>query len=229
MSLDSYRYLTDERFAGEVEAVLERAEEAGVEAVVSIASDEPDAQAVAELTERHPRVWGTAGIHPHVAAGARPGDLERLADLLRSRRRLVAVGETGLDYHYDNSPRKVQRRRFREQVELAAEMELPVVVHSRDADDDTRALIREMGREVRGVLHCFTGGTALLEEALEAGWYVSYSGIASFSSFDGEAGLRLAPPDRLLVETDAPYLAPDPHRGKRNEPAFVPYVAAAVA
>lgn len=229
MYLDSHCHLTDDRFVGEVDAVLRRAGEAGVDAVVSIASDEADALAVVELTETHAPVWGTAGIHPHVAADARPGDLDRIADLLRSRSRLVAVGETGLDYHYDNSPREVQRRRFREQAELAAELDLPVVVHSREADDDTRALVREMGGAVRGVLHCYTGGMPLLEEALEVGWYVSYSGIASFSSFGGKAGVRLAPRDRILVETDAPYLAPAPHRGKRNEPSYVPHVAAAVA
>ena len=229
MYLDSHCHLTDARFAGEVGEVLERAVEAGVVAAVSISSDADDAHAVAELAENHPRVWGTAGIHPHVAADAEPGDLERIADLLRSRSRLVAVGETGLDYHYDNSPREVQRRRFREQAELAAELELPLVVHSRDADEDTRALVREMGRTVRGVLHCYTGGDALLDEALEAGWYVSYSGIASFSSFNGRDGVRRVPRDRLLVETDAPYLAPEPRRGRRNEPAYVVHVAAAVA
>lgn len=229
MYFDSHCHLTDQRFAGEVDDVLRRATDAGVEGAVCIASGADDAAAVAELAEQRSGVWGTAGVHPHRAAEARPGDLDRIADLLRSRPRLVAVGETGLDYHYDNSPRSVQRSLFREHAELAAELDRPLVVHSREADPDTRALVREMGEEVRGVLHCFTGGTALLEDALEAGWYVSYSGIASFSSFDGDDGVRLVPRDRLLVETDAPYLAPEPRRGRRNEPAYVAHVAAAVA
>lgn len=226
---DSHCHLTDGRFAGEVDEILARASERGLEGMVTIASDADDAYAVAELVTTRSDVWGTAGIHPHVAADAEAGDLDRIEDLLRSRTGLVAVGETGLDYHYDNSPRPVQRRLFRRQVELAVELGLPVVVHSRDADDDTRALIRDVGSEVRGVLHCFTGGAELLDAGLEAGWFVSYSGIASFSSFDGEEGLRRVPDDRLLIETDAPYLAPEPRRGRRNEPAWVAHVAEAVA
>lgn len=202
--------------------------------MVSIASDADDAEAVADLVlqgggDGDPRLWGTAGIHPHVAEGADVGDLDRVVDLLRSRPGLVAVGETGLDYHYDNSPRAVQRTLFRRQVEVAVDLDLPVVVHSREAEDDTRALIRDVGSEVRGVLHCFTGGTDLLEEGLAAGWYVSFSGIATFSSFHAEDDVRLVPRDRLLIETDAPYLAPEPRRGRRNEPAFVAHVAEAVA
>lgn len=229
MYFDSHCHLTDDRFRDDREAVLERARDAGVVGLVSIASDADDAGEVARLADGRKGLWGTAGIHPHVADDARPGDLQRIADLLRATPSLRAVGETGLDYHYDNAPRDVQRRRFREQVTLAVDLELPVVVHSRDADADTAALIRDVGSEVTGVLHCFTAGAALLEAGLEAGWYVSYSGIASFSSFDGRDGVRLVPQERLMVETDAPYLAPEPERGKRNEPGFVPHVARAVA
>lgn len=238
---DSHCHLTDDRFADDRSEVLERAREAGVSGIVSIASDVADAGRVADFIAGEtsdagddsgadaPELWGTAGIHPHVAADARPGDLERVADLCESDSRMVAVGETGLDYHYDNSPRDVQRRFFRKQVELAVDLELPVVVHTRDADEDTTALIRDVGSEVRGVLHCFTGGTDLLEEGLAAGWYVSFSGIVSFSSFGARDDVRRVPRDRLLVETDAPYLAPEPKRGRRNEPAFVVEVARAVA
>lgn len=229
MFFDSHCHLTDERLAPDLEGVLRRAAEADVAGMVSIASDADDSAAVASVARGSEVVWGTAGIHPHVAGDARPGDLERIRDLLTSEPRLVAVGETGLDYHYDNSPRDTQRRLFRRQVELAAELGLPVVVHTRDADEDTRAVLRELGGEVRGVLHCFTGGDALLDHALELGWFVSYSGIASFSSFRGGEGTRRVPRNRLLVETDSPYLAPVPHRGKRNEPAFVSKVAEAVA
>jgi len=260
MFFDSHCHLTDERFSEDRSEVLERARRAGLEGIVSIASDADDAERVVELVSNplpgaRPseastttagseadagpdfngsrsnglRLWGTAGIHPHVAGDARSGDLERIAELAGSSPHVVAVGETGLDYHYDNSPRDVQRRLFRKHVELAADLGLPVVVHTRDADPDTAALIRDVGSEVRGVLHCFTGGTALLEEGLAAGWYVSFSGIASFSSFDAHEDVRLVPRERLLVETDSPYLAPEPNRGRRNEPAFVVDVARAVA
>jgi len=229
MYFDSHCHLTDPRFDGDRAEAIARARKAEVGGIVTIGSDAGDSDDAAALAEGHPDLWSTAGIHPHVADQARPGDLERIRALVEERPRVVAVGETGLDYHYDNAPRRVQRKRFREQAELAAELGAPVVVHARDADADVAALLKEMGREVRGVLHCFTSGTDLLETGLEAGWSVSYSGIASFGSFDGAAGVRLVPRDRLLVETDSPYLAPEPVRGRRNEPGFVPHVAAAVA
>ncbi|MDX1568089.1 MAG: TatD family hydrolase [Longimicrobiales bacterium] len=230
---DSHCHLTDERFSDDRAEVLDRAREAEIVGIVSIASDAEDAERVVDLVSDPPgpgpELWGTAGIHPHVAGDARPGDLEKVADLAKSESRIVAVGETGLDYHYDNSPRDVQRRSFRKHVELAVDLGLPVVVHTRDADEDTAALIRDVGSEVRGVLHCFTGGTDLLEEGLAAGWHVSFSGIASFPSFRAHEQVRLVPRDRLLVETDSPYLAPHPHRGGRNEPSYVVEVAGAVA
>lgn len=229
MFFDSHCHLTDPRFDEDRAEAIARARDAEVGGIVTIGSDVRDSEEAAALAEGHPDLWATAGVHPHVADEARPGDLERIRALVEEHPRVVAVGETGLDYHYDNAPRRVQRTRFREQAELAADLGAPVVVHARDADADVAALLKEMGREVRGVLHCFTSGIDLLETGLEAGWSVSYSGIASFGSFDGAAGVRLVPGDRLLVETDSPYLAPEPVRGRRNEPSFVPHVAAAVA
>jgi TatD DNase family protein len=147
-------------------------------------------------------------------------DLPALRNLLAES---VAVGECGLDYHYDNSPRAAQRAAFSAQVQLAQETGKPVVVHTREAEDDTRAIIREARTAgVRGVLHCYTGSTALAEFALDAGWYVSFSGIITFKKWTDDALLRLVPRDRLLVESDSPYLAPVPFRGKRNEPGWVP-------
>ena len=142
--------------------------------------------------------------------------------------RCAAIGETGLDYYYDNAPRDAQRKSFGRHVELAAELGLPVVVHSREAVADTAAVIRESAGRVTGVLHCFTGPAELLALAMEAGWYVSFTGIATFKHFDAEL-VREVPRDRYMIETDAPYLAPVPKRGRRNEPAFVPHVAAALA
>jgi TatD DNase family protein len=142
----------------------------------------------------------------------------------------VAVGECGLDYHYDNSPREAQRAVFAAQLDLAADRDVAMVVHTRDAEADTRAMLVEaaaMG--VRGVLHCFTGTALLAEAAIEAGWYVSFSGIVTFKRWTEDAVIRLVPDDRLLVESDAPYLAPVPFRGRRNEPAHVPLTVAHVA
>ena len=152
-----------------------------------------------------------------------------MRELLEAEPRLVAVGETGLDYHYDFCPRNRQRELLRAHARLAAETGLPLVVHSRSADDDTRALVAEFKGAARGVLHCFTGGMGLLEEALDAGWHISFTGMVTFKNFDGREALRSVPPDRLMIETDAPYLAPVPHRGKRNEPAHVARVRDGVA
>lgn len=224
---DSHCHLTDEQFAGEVTAVLARARAAGVRGVVTIASDAADAVRARHLAKAHPDVWSSAGVHPHVSAAATEADLESIRTLLQEER-VVAVGETGLDYHYDNSPRDVQRARFEWHLRLAAEVGKPVVVHSREADADTAAAIRD-ARGTRGILHCFSGGEALLQAGLDAGWYVSFAGPVTFKRFDGADLLRAVPSDRLLIETDSPYLAPAPHRGKRNEPALLRHTRDAVA
>ena len=174
-------------------------------------------------------VFFTAGIHPHDAASFDAArDIPALRSFLGAG--AIAVGECGLDYHYDNSPRQVQRATFSAQVALAAETRRPVVVHTRDAEDDTRAIIRDArSAGAIGVLHCFTGSHALAEHALDAGWYVSFAGIVTFRKWSDDDLLRLIPRDRLLVESDSPYLAPVPFRGKRNEPAWVSHTLAKVA
>ena len=235
---DSHCHLTDRAFGADRTAVLARAREAGVERVVTIASDAADSRAALELARANEGVWCTAGIHPHAvkdsgasATGASATGGSATLDPLReiaAHPRCVAIGETGLDYFYDNAPRAAQRRSFARHVELAGELGLPVVVHSREAEDDTAAVIRECAGAVTGVLHCFTGSRDLLEAAIAAGWFVSFTGIATFKSFDA-ALARLAPADRYMIETDSPYLAPVPKRGRRNEPAFVAHVAAALA
>lgn len=225
---DSHCHLTDDAFAGEVEAVLARARRAGVKGLVTIASDVADAGVAETLAVAHADVWWTAGVHPHVAASAADDTRERLLELL-VRPGAVAVGEAGLDYHYDNSPRDVQRRVFALQLELASELGLPIVVHARDADADVVAMIRDRPDGVVGVLHCFSSGEPVLEAGLEAGWYVSFSGMVTFRNYAGAELVRSVPDDRLLIETDAPYLAPVPFRGKRNEPAYVASTCAAAA
>jgi TatD DNase family protein len=226
MYFDSHCHLTDDRFEGEAEAAAERARTAGVERFVIIASNEDDAGDALRLA-RSLDAWSTAGIHPHEATRADRG-LGRVRELA-GKDRVVAIGETGLDYYYDNAPRRTQREAFDAQLELAAETGRPIVVHSRESDDDMIAMIRAAEGSVTGVLHCFAGEPALFEAGIEAGWYVSFSGLVTFKSYGTPDLVAATPPDRLLIETDSPYLAPVPHRGKRNEPAYVVEVARRVA
>ncbi len=227
MLIDSHCHLTDERFRDDVDAVLTRAAKAGVGIMLTVGSDLADSREAAALADRHPAIFASAGIHPHVAAEAGEGMAE--IETLAARPRVVALGETGLDYHYDHSPRAVQRALFEAHLDLATRLELPVIVHTREADDDAAAVLRAAPPGVTGVLHCFTGGDALLDAALEAGWYVSFAGVITFRNWTGADQLRRVPADRMLIETDSPYLAPVPHRGKRNEPAFVAEVCRAAA
>ena len=229
MLFETHCHLTDRRFDADRAEAADRARAAGVGNIVSIASSVADAEQVAALTRTERGVWGTAGIHPHEAGQARPDDVSRVRELLEGEPRLVAIGETGLDYHYDFGPRDRQRQLFRAHARLAAETGRPLVVHSRSADDDTRAAIVEFRGAARGVLHCFTGGMGLLEEALDAGWHISFTGLVTFRNFRGQDALRAVPRNRLMIETDSPYLAPVPHRGKRNEPAYVARVRDGVA
>jgi len=220
--VDSHTHLADPAFDADRDEVIERARAAGARALVCIGESLPAADRAHSLALAHPAfiAW-TAGVHPHDAAEF---DAARDVPALRERMRAgaVAVGECGLDYHYDNSPRNRQIAAFTAQLELAREMARPVVVHTRDAEADTNALVREAGVSgVRGVLHCFTGSIALARAALDAGWFISFSGIITFRKWTDLELLRLVPDDRLLVESDAPYLAPVPFRGKRNEPAWV--------
>jgi TatD DNase family protein len=200
-----------------------------------VASDRADSQRVVELLDAlgkgldGPSIWGTTGIHPHEAEGATVGDLDAIREMARGHPRIVAVGETGLDFFYDHSPRPLQESLFLDHMALAEELDLPVVVHSRSADPETIRILKEHGNRVRGVLHCFTGGTELMETALALGWMISFTGIITFKRYDAGDLVRAVPRDRLMVETDAPYLAPVPHRGRRNEPCYVPGVAEALA
>jgi TatD DNase family protein len=225
---DSHCHLTDTAFRDDREAVLRRASDAGVTRLVTIASNIADAEAAIALATERTGVWCTAGVHPHEAGAAEPDAVERVRALATAHEAVVAIGETGLDYHYDNAPRPTQRGLFEAHLALGAELSLPVVVHARDADDDVAAALRAMPFGTRGVLHCFTGGDRAFDEAMRADWYVSFSGIASFKSFGPVDRLREVPEDRLLIETDAPYLSPVPVRGRRNEPAHLVHVAQAV-
>ncbi len=219
---DSHAHLADPAFDDDRTAVVHRARLAGARGVVCIGESLQAAVRASGIAGEHAGFcFWTAGVHPHEAAsfdaGAHPG---ALAELLAGG--AVAVGECGLDYHYHHVPRWKQRQAFAAQLALAADLKRPVVVHTRDAEEDMAALVSEAGGAgVVGVLHCFTGPRELAERALAAGWYLSFSGIVTFRKWDDDELLRSVPDDRLLVESDSPYLAPVPDRGKRNEPAWV--------
>jgi TatD DNase family protein len=233
--IDSHCHLADPAFDADRPAVLARARAAGIETIVCVADGVEASGRGLELARSHPaataaapRLVATAGLHPHHASAfdeAAAAALERLL----SGARVVAVGETGLDYHYDRSPREAQRAAFAWQLARAAALGKPVIVHSREADDDTARLLMDAPAGLTGVLHCFSAGRPVLEAALARGLSVSWSGMITFRNWNAGWALDAVPDDRLLVETDAPYLAPVPHRGKRNEPAFVAATAARLA
>lgn len=192
--------------------------------MITIGTTLPDSRTAVQLAERLPGVWASVGIHPHAADTAAEATLREIERLARAKR-VVAIGETGLDYHYDNSPRDQQRAAFAAHLELGRSLGLPIVVHCREADEDLRGLLRSSGTGTSGVLHCFASGRALLEEALAMGWYISFAGMITFRNYADADLLRAVPTDRILVETDSPYLSPVPLRGRRNEPAHVVHTA----
>ena len=234
--IDSHCHLADAAFDGDLEAVIDRARTAGVEGALCIldATSEDEPPRAARVAELWPEAAFTAGVHPHQAAtfADHPeAAVEAVRRLLGSRSGVRAIGEIGLDYHYDFAPRAVQIEVFRRQIALARELGRPIVLHTREADEDTFAAIRAEGRgAVGGVFHCFTGDAAAARRALDLGFHVSFSGIATFRRADDiRSAAAIVPADRLLVETDAPYLAPVPHRGRRNEPAWVAHVVDVLA
>jgi TatD DNase family protein len=228
--VDSHCHLADEAFAPDLKQVADRAQAAGVQRALCILSaDEPDEVERCDLVRAAwpAIVFGTA-VHPHRAKpyAGRAVDTVAATRAAITRLRAVAVGEIGLDYHYDFSPRDVQREVFAAQIELAVALDLPVIIHTREATDDTIAVLRAAGAgRVRGVMHCFTGSIDEARLALDIGFFISLAGIVTFpKSTSLREVAAFVPEDRLLIETDAPYLAPVPHRGKRNEPAFVALV-----
>jgi TatD DNase family protein len=227
--VDSHCHLDYKPLSDDLDVTMGKAREAGVGAVLTIGTSISGSERLPELVERHGNIWCTAGIHPHEAAK----DADGISELTRLARhpKVVGLGETGLDYYYDNSPREAQMRAFREHVRIAAETGLPVVVHTRDAERDTAAVLKVAAEnDVTGVLHCFSSSRQLAETGLELGFYISISGIVTFKNAeDLRQTVRDIPLDRLLVETDAPYLTPAPHRGRPNEPALLVHTARKVA
>jgi TatD DNase family protein len=231
--IDSHCHLADEAFEKDLDAVIVRARDAGLTDALCIlaAGDEAEASRARTVSDRWSAVRFATGVHPHAAApyAGRAGDAAALTCNHAKAFAACAIGEIGLDYHYDFAPRDVQQEVLAAQIDLARELDLPIVIHTREATDDTFALLRD-APGVRGVFHCFTGDAAMARRALDIGFYVSFAGIVTFpKAGDLREAAKIVPAERLLIETDSPYLAPVPHRGKRNEPAFVAEVLAQLA
>lgn len=230
--IDSHAHIQGAEFAQDLEGVIDRARKAGVAKVLVVggAGDLSSNEAALRLAQSFPGLFATVGMHPHDAKGVGEEEWARLRALIREPR-VVAVGETGLDFYYEHSPRQTQMELFSRFIEIARETGLPLVVHNRESDREVADLLRREGKSlIGGVIHCFTGDYESAKEFLDMGFFLSFSGILTFKNAAGlrEVARRL-PLDRLLVETDAPYLAPAPHRGKRNEPAFVRFVVETLA
>lgn len=231
MFVDSHAHIDGEEFAAELEEVLARARAAGVRAILTVGTGDPHAPAFAragDVAAAHEEVYAAFGVHPHDARLYDESAEERLRWLLSGGPKVVALGEIGLDYYYDHSPRDVQRRVLIRQLELARELRLPVIIHSREADDETIAILREHWADPPrpGVMHCFGGSPGMAGELLAEGFFISFAGNVTFKKAENlREAARLVPLDRLLIETDCPYLAPVPVRGRRNEPAYVVHTA----
>ena len=230
--IDSHCHLADEVFHNDLEAIVARARAAGLDAALCVldATNEAEAKRAERVVAAWPAVRFAVGVHPHQAAQF-AGRVDEVASRLQAsidrRPGTCAIGEIGLDYHYDYAPREVQRQVFRSQIRVARDLGYPIVIHMREAEEDTFAVLAEDGElPGAGVFHCFTGDVETARRAVDLGFYVSFSGIVTFRAAESvRASVEVVPDDRLLIETDAPYLAPVPHRGKQNEPAWVGLVA----
>ncbi len=240
MLFDTHAHLESPRFEGDIGGAIERARAVGVTRIITCGSDAQTSAACVNIAQEYTGVYAAAGVHPHEARTLcdESGGLDvHLCDSFFKQTRewardhaIVAIGEIGLDYHYDFSPRAVQRDVLAAQLMLACELGLPVIMHNRESDNDFQSLLEQAPSELRGVLHCFMGGPELAGWALSRGFYLGLAGPITFKNMEALAAIaRLAPLDRLLIETDSPYMAPHPHRGTRNEPALVRFVAQRLA
>ena len=230
MYFDTHAHLDDQQFVSDQEAVIKRAKEAGVELIVNVGYNVPSAQHTVELTQKYDFIYGAVGLHPHEAQDLTDDVLAKLRDLTTGPK-IVAIGEIGLDYYYDHSPRDIQRHVFREMIRLAKELRLPIIIHDRDAHEDTLRIVKEeKAAEVGGVFHCYSGSLPLAKEIINMGFYLALGGALTFKNARKTVEVvQEIPLEYLLIETDCPYLTPVPYRGKRNEPAYVIKVAEAIA
>lgn len=235
MFVDSHAHIDGEEFDNDRADVIQRARAAGVSAILNVGTGDPNSGAferAVALSRQHEDVYAALGVHPHDARLFDDAAEARIVALAGSSSRVIAWGEIGLDFHYDNSPRDIQKQVFRRQMKLAREAKLPVIIHTREAEDETIEILKSETDDgnCSGVMHCFSGSHGLAREAIALGFYISFSGIITFKKAeDLRAIAREVPLDRLLIETDCPYLAPVPYRGKRNEPAYVVEVARCLA
>lgn len=235
MFVDSHAHIDGSEFDADREEVIQRARAAGVSSILNIGTGDPQSGALeraVELAKKHKNIYTAVGTHPHDARLFDDKAEQRITGLIKQSSRVIAWGEIGLDFHYDNSPRDVQIEVFRRQLQLARAADLPVIIHTREAEDETIDILKsEWGDSRRqGIMHCFSGSLALAQRALELGFLISFSGIVTFKKAeDLRAIAKEVPLDRLLIETDCPFLSPVPFRGKRNEPAYVVEVARCLA
>ncbi|MGI6605576.1 MAG: TatD family hydrolase [Peptococcia bacterium] len=230
MLFDTHAHLDDPKLAEDQQAVIARAREAGVGLIVNAAENVNTSRATLELTRKYDFIYGAVGMHPHNAQELNEQGLTALRRMAQEPR-IVAIGEIGLDYYYDFSPRETQQQVFREMIRLAKEVRLPIIVHDRDAHEDTWRIVREeKAAEVGGVFHCYSGSWPWAQEIIKQGFYIALGGTVTFQNAKKTVEVaQKIPPEYLLLETDCPYLAPVPYRGKRNEPAFVAAVAKHIA
>ena len=230
MLIDSHVHLDDKRYDGDRDRLIKSLRDDGLELVINIGADLQTSIASVSLAEKYDQVYAVVGVHPHSAKEVDESTLEILKSFA-SREKVVAIGEIGLDFHYDNSPRDLQRKWFKKQLELAKQVDLPVVIHSREATQETFEIIKQaQDGSLRGVLHCYSDSVEIALEYIKLGFYISLGGPVTFNNARVPKEVAKAVPlDRLLIETDSPYLTPSPNRGKRNEPAYVRFVAAEIA
>ena len=231
MLFDTHAHLDEDAFRQDIDEVIARAVASGVTTMLAVATTVESSRATIALAARVPNVFASVGIHPNYAAQAKPGDWEAVEELAASPK-VIAIGETGLDRYWDHTPFDVQIDYFRRQIELAKRRNVPFIVHCREAEPDVVTVLREAAgsRQLKGIMHSFCGGRATLDVALELGLHISFAGMLTFKrNLELRELAKSVPLDRLLVETDSPYLAPQPQRGKRNEPTFVRYTAECLA
>lgn len=235
MFVDSHAHIDGPEFDGDRLEMLQRARDAGVSEILNVGTGDPHSGAferAAEFGAQHDEIYTAVGVHPHDARFYDDNADDLIRKLLSSGIRMVAWGEIGLDFHYDNSPREVQVNMFRKQLQSARELGLPVIIHTREAEKETVEILRDewQNSKLPGIMHCFSGSDSLAKQCVELGFSISFSGIVTFKKADDLRAIALEVPlDRLLIETDCPYLTPVPHRGKRNEPAYVVEVATCLA
>lgn len=227
---DTHAHVTDERFQYDREDMLQKCFDEGVEYIVCPAVDRATSEAAIAISKKYPQIYAAVGVHPHEAKDVTEEDYELFKKWALEEEKVVAIGEIGLDYYYDHSDRESQKKAFIRQMEIAREVDLPIIIHDRDAHGDIMDLIRTEGKGVRGIFHCYSGSFEMAKEAIKLGFYISFAGPVAFkNSTKLKEVARQIPLDKILIETDSPYLTPPPFRGRRNQPSYTQYVAKEIA